>query len=308
MIVVGAGAAGIAAAAYLKRQGFSVIVLEAAADVRKFGRVRKGDPFGLSSGIDLGAEWIHVGTKTTPRRGGGFAGPNELLRALLRDLSDDVDKDFSGKVIDDCDDTGTGDHRWVDYTWWDFFNDSIVRPNNLDIRRGMVVNKIWGKRGKQWVYGDDGSEFQGTYVLVTVSMQLLQDETIDFTPKWLPNKATRAIDRYTMGGGIKAWLEFDSNICANLRNDACEDGKFSLWVLQEPGIGQGDGEMFFSEMTGHPDEDRNIIGYFIQVSKGITNAHTDAFAENCHDERLAYETAHSRAGQQGSGQTSAHPQ
>eukprot|EP00746_Dinoflagellata_sp_MGD_P048662 gnl/MRDRNA2_/MRDRNA2_220670_c0_seq1.p1 gnl/MRDRNA2_/MRDRNA2_220670_c0~~gnl/MRDRNA2_/MRDRNA2_220670_c0_seq1.p1 ORF type:complete len:141 (-),score=27.34 gnl/MRDRNA2_/MRDRNA2_220670_c0_seq1:149-571(-) len=59
--VIGSGAAGITAAAELAREGYDVVVLEAAN--RTGGRMYTGKPFGTGVPLDLGAFHITSGTK-----------------------------------------------------------------------------------------------------------------------------------------------------------------------------------------------------------------------------------------------------
>ena len=55
VVVIGAGMAGLAAAANLKKRGFAVVVLEARDRIG--GRMRTDRSFGCA--VDLGASWVH---------------------------------------------------------------------------------------------------------------------------------------------------------------------------------------------------------------------------------------------------------
>jgi monoamine oxidase len=57
VIVIGAGAAGLAAASMLARGGLSAVVLEASD--RPFGRVQTVRPAGWPAAVELGAEFLH---------------------------------------------------------------------------------------------------------------------------------------------------------------------------------------------------------------------------------------------------------
>lgn len=63
IIVIGAGAAGLAAAGELGRQGWRVAVLEARARIG--GRVMSAAPAGWPRPVELGAEFLHGGSRTT---------------------------------------------------------------------------------------------------------------------------------------------------------------------------------------------------------------------------------------------------
>ena len=221
VIVVGAGAAGLTAAWHLQEQSstsaaWTVKVLEASSD-RIGGRIRKDDQaFAGNVAIDVGAEWIH-------------GPPAQILNPILdRDVVTELGSNrivahqygqvsvWDGQEFyQENPDFGIGDHKWVDYTWFDFFNNQVAsefNSNVVDIVLNCPVTEIAYSytitTNGSSVTCQNGDTYQADYVLVTVSMQQLQSNRIQFTPV-LPDNYRNAIASFQMEPAIKVFLEFD---------------------------------------------------------------------------------------------------
>lgn len=231
-VVVGAGAAGLTAAYHLQKAGLSVKILEASDCIG--GRLRKNDGF-ADFPLDMGGEWIH-------------GRPGKILNPIL-------DENVASRVETILHNTGwmriwTGkrfaklppiprcwdaDHKWVGSTWWDFFNDNLVaalRPDTIVLSSPVVSvdygdshsNDDGGGSPVSTVTCASGDIYQASYVVVTVSIKLLQDNAITFVPA-LPKRHRKAISQYSMGNALKVFLKFsrtfyprDFLILKDLRN------------------------------------------------------------------------------------------
>ena len=248
IIIVGAGASGLSAAALFKNKykedgsPFNIIGLEANNKTFSDGFAgRMGGSLPLSAGpnsnsfdmyLDLGGQYVSTNPSTIdrddfyqmPNR------PNDLLQDLLSDISPNEAVDFSDMLLNspspscqsncssDVTYHGSSDFRWNDSTWYQFFANNIVKPNNIeeDFVYGCQVRDI--KTSVKLVSAvcynsntDKFEEYDAEKVLVTASMQVLKDRAISFTPE-LPDTHRFAINRWTGGNGLKAWLEFDDEI------------------------------------------------------------------------------------------------
>lgn len=206
-IVIAAGAAGLTAAYHLVANGLSVKVLE--ADSRVGGRLKKDDTL-ADFPVDLGAEWI------TPLRGDT---PQDTINAIV-----DYDvvsasgyemvryniplSTWNGTAFSE-EPTNWNDHKWVDSTWFDFFNDNIASaiPSG-DIVLGCQVTAIdYSTAFAPVVTCDNGNTYNSNYVIVSVPMKVLQDGGITFTPG-LPADYQEAINDFSIGSALRLSMKF----------------------------------------------------------------------------------------------------
>ena len=213
VIIVGAGAAGLTTAFHLRQAGWEQVrILEASPRIG--GRVLRDAQTFAGVPVDLGAEWIH-------------GRPAKILNPLLdRDIAEQLKSHIVahkyGKIsvwdgtafYREKPDFGWNDHKWVDYTWFDFFKDHIVSAlNGDDIVLNCPVTAIEYDSTTTTTPGctvqcQNGEAYQADFVVMTVSMQQLQNNRIQFTPA-LPMKYQHAIDSFQMEPAIKVFLEFN---------------------------------------------------------------------------------------------------
>lgn len=312
IIIAGAGTAGLTAAALFKNKykedgsPFKIVGLEANNKTFSDGFAgRMGGSLPLSAGpnsnsfdmyLDLGGQYVSTNPSTIdrddfyqrPNR------PNDLLQDLLSDISPNEAVDFSDMLLNspspsclsncsrDVTYHGSSDFRWNDSTWYQFFADNIVKPNNIeeDFVYGCQVRDI--KTSIKLVSAvcynsntDKFEEYDAEKVLVTASMQVLKDRAISFTPE-LPDTHRFAINRWTGGNGLKAWLEFNDDINWFKGNMYVREvfvpdfyGPSQPFVFNRcgfdfnpTGFGFGDGLYFFDETYSNPSSDKNVIGFF----------------------------------------------
>ena len=203
VIIVGAGAAGMAAGYLLKRYGVDFKIIEASE--RYGGRLKKSDDF-ADFPIDIGAEWIH----THPR----------ILADIINNPAIDAQIDiivYNPQTIKSWRDGKLRSHNFIrnlysewkfkNTTWFDFFEDYIVP----EIQENIILNKpiveINYEDTKVKLRTADNEIFEGDKVLLTTPIKILQNGVIEFYPP-LPVAKTEAINKIFMGDGIKIFIEF----------------------------------------------------------------------------------------------------
>jgi monoamine oxidase len=254
VVVVGAGAAGLTAASVLKKHGLSVRVLE--SDQCIGGRMRKTTKWHNIS-IDIGGEWIHVD-------------PSKILTEIV-DGSDiipaTIPHDFGDLAVYDheanefyYEKTESGDDfeawKWVNSTWWDFFNDHVASSVRDDIVLGCVVQSIDYSNKPAMVTCQNGEIYNADYVIVTVSMKVLQDGLIQFTPA-LPGKYLKVLDEFRMEPALKVFMEFSETFYPDVFEVEQDYERYSL-DMESASYGE---RVFYNEMFGQ-EKSAHILGMF----------------------------------------------
>ncbi len=204
VLIIGAGASGLAAGYLLERYGIDYQVLEASE--RFGGRVKQLDSDFADFPIDLGAEWIHDHP------------------SILAALRDDATAEGSVEVIpyspqsisvwkDDClSSSNWARHYYQEYkfkrtTWYGFLERYIapsVLPNIL-FEQPVVQIDTTGNQVE--VTTEDGTVYRADRVLLTVPIAVLQSGSISFVPE-LSQERIDALDRIEVPHGIKVFHTF----------------------------------------------------------------------------------------------------
>ena len=198
VLIIGAGAAGLSAAYLLNQQGIAFEILEASSIYG--GRMKRTTEF-ANFPIPLGAEWLHDRRK--------------VLDEILNDQSVEiktVTKNYNPKVdyalIDGKKGTletlgFTIDLKFINATWFDFYEDYIVPSIKNKIRFNQVVSSIDYSTDKVVVETKE-QKYTADRVIITVPVKLLQNNAISFTPS-LPEEKLQAIKEVKVWGGCKAF-------------------------------------------------------------------------------------------------------
>mmetsp|Transcript_23981 Transcript_23981/g.58609 ORF Transcript_23981/g.58609 Transcript_23981/m.58609 type:complete len:1038 (+) Transcript_23981:129-3242(+) len=239
VVIVGAGAAGLTAAYHLEQQGLSVVVLEAAN--RYGGRMKQDNTWDVSMG--LGPEWLHVDD------------PNEMLSRIVgrtvnkRTINEpNLAHRWTGTTLEyNPPGSNSGDYRWMDGTWWDFFDQELA--SNLQantIVLNSLVQKIDYEYEKPVVFLTDGRRYEGSYVIVTASVRTLQLGEINFVPS-LPSSHIDAINSIEMDITVKVFMEFTEKFYPEMfalqsdRDDyssSCGSSNHGLRLFYDPTVGR----------------------------------------------------------------------
>lgn len=202
IVIVGAGAAGMAAGYLLKRQGIDFQLIEAAPAYG--GRLKKATGF-ADFPIDMGAEWIH----THP----------EILAAIT-DKPENTHfgtMEYNPQVIKTWKNGRLKSHNYLRYvysewkfkrsTWFDFFEQHIIPEISEHIVLGQPITAINYEAEKVILTTANKDVYQADKVLITTSVKTLQNQQITFQPT-LPEPKREAIGRVFMGDGLKLFIEF----------------------------------------------------------------------------------------------------
>jgi len=180
VIIIGAGAGGLAAGYLLKQQGVDFEILEASTVYG--GRMKINTDF-ADFPIPLGAEWLETG--------------KSIFQEIVNDCSISVNVD----TIADA-----PDRKFVNSSWFNFFEQYIVPSISDKIAYNKIVQSI-DYSGEQIVVDtQDGQHIAGK-VIVSVPLKILQDGDISFIPS-LPQEKIYAINDTTIWEGFKAFFEF----------------------------------------------------------------------------------------------------
>ncbi len=203
VIIVGAGAAGMAAAYLLQRYGIDFQIIEASSDFG--GRVKRADDF-ADFPIDLGAEWIH-------------ASPSVLAEIIDNpDVSASIDFVTYNPQTFRISDDGTltqqnfasnfySEIKLKDTTWYGFFEQYIVPSFRDKLILNTPIMSIDYTAEKVQLTAQNGAVFEADKVLLTAPIKVLQANDIEFVPS-LPTEKLATINSIFMGDGLKAFIEF----------------------------------------------------------------------------------------------------
>jgi len=201
VLIVGAGAAGLTAGYLLNQQGIDFQIVEASSVYG--GRMKRTIDF-TDFPIPLGAEWLHI--------------EKDIFHEITNNPSIQVDIEmkpydtavdyalFEGSQVS-LDDVGiTIDQKFVNSSWFDFFEEYVVPSIRNKISFNEIVNSI-DYSGDQVLIRTSNGEILADKVILTVPVKVLQNGAISFTPE-LPEDKLGAINDVTVWGGFKAFIEF----------------------------------------------------------------------------------------------------
>ena len=215
VIVIGAGASGLAAANILERNNIDYLILEA---TDRFGGRLKKDTTLADFPIDLGAEWIHSNPIVFNKIKGvsGTKIEEDLIPYHLESAAKwngfeikEVSKsklDFMYRFLPEL--------KFKSSTWYDFVKDNLANSVKEKILFNSPVKSIDYTSDQVIVKTVDGNVFEADRVLVTVSIGVLKSETIHFIPA-LDVKKQKAIASVKFRPGLKVALKFSDSFYHN---------------------------------------------------------------------------------------------
>lgn len=239
VLIVGAGAAGLAAGYLLHRFGIDFTIVEARD---RIGGRTKGLSGFADFPIDLGAEWIHD--------------EPELLGQLLDDPSLSASVEvvpyspetlyvYDGALLQ-LNAVGNyyGEYKFRRSGWFEFLDQFVAEPIRDRIRLGLPVTSIDTSDPAGVTVVAGGETLTADRVLVTVPTAVLQAEVIAFTPP-LSEAKLAAIDTIDVAPGLKVFMEFEERFYPDL--------------VSRDGVGQN--RLYYDAAFGK-DSDRNVLALF----------------------------------------------
>jgi monoamine oxidase len=209
VIIVGAGAAGLAAAKKLEEKGIGYQILEATDKVG--GRIQKNENF-ADFPIDLGAEWIHEDKsilnylinqpENEPNIETILYQPMNVQQVVGNTISQIPNQD----MIDYYADYIT-EYKFKNTTWYDYIDENFAQNIEQNIIYNSKVTTVDYTGNKVVLTTENGTEHQADKVILTVSVGVLKSNAISFNPP-LSLEKTTAIQDVEFLPGFKLFMKF----------------------------------------------------------------------------------------------------
>jgi monoamine oxidase len=180
VLIIGAGAGGLAAGYLLKQQGVDFEIIEASSVYG--GRMKINTDF-ADFPIPLGAEWL------------------ETNKGIFQEIVNDSNISVNIETIADA-----PDRKFVNSSWFNFFEQYIVPSVIGKISFNTIAQSI-DYSGDQIVVTTQNGQQIADKVIVSVPLKILQDGDISFVPS-LPQRKSNAISDTIIWEGFKAFFEF----------------------------------------------------------------------------------------------------
>lgn len=220
VLIIGAGAGGLSAGYLLSQLGLDFKILEASSETG--GRMKINRDF-ADFPVSLGAEWIE--------------GEKEVLDEIINDPSVKAELEL---IKDDP------DFKFVNYSWFNFFEDYILPSVKSQIQFNRQVNSI-DYSGNKLVVSSSGELYFADRVILSVPLKILQEGGISFTPA-LPQNKSDAIHKAVVWDGFKAFFQFSEQFY----------GEGHAFEIRPKEAGQ---KIYYDASLGH-DTSRYVLGLF----------------------------------------------
>lgn len=231
VIIVGAGAAGLAAAKVLEQNNINYKILEASD--RYGGRLKKNTTL-ADFPIDIGAEWIHSAPIVLNKLKGkaGDQIDEELIPYHLEETyswdgqkykkSSQSENDFMYKFMPES--------KFKNSTWYDFVNENIAATVKHKIEFNSPVKEINYSGNKVLLKTKNGEVYTADKVLVTVSIGVLKSNHIKFIPD-LSKEKKEAINAIEFLPGFKIAMKFNEKFYPDAINCKVESGEKGFYDI-----------------------------------------------------------------------------
>ncbi len=231
VIIVGAGAAGLAAAKVLEENNIDYKILEASD--RYGGRLKKNTTL-ADFPIDLGAEWIHSAPIVLNKLK-GKAG-DQIDESLIPyhveetyswdgqnyEKDAQAQNDFMYKFMPES--------KFKNSTWYDFVNENIAATVKHKIEFNSPVTEINYLDNKVQVKTKNEAIHTADKVLLTVSIGVLKSNHITFTPD-LSMEKKEAINSIIFHPGFKLVMKFKEKFYPDAINCEVETGEKGFYDI-----------------------------------------------------------------------------
>ena len=209
VIIVGAGASGLAAAKKLEEEGISYQILEATEKLG--GRIQKNESLADFS-IDIGAEWIHEDKSilnylisqpgNEPNVETILYQPMNVQQVIGNTISQIANQDMVDYYADYI-----TEYKFKSTTWYDYIHENFTQNIEQNIIYNSKVKTIDYSGDLVTLTTDNGTEYQAGKVILTVSIGVLRSNAINFNPP-LPAEKITAIQDVKFFPGFKLFMKF----------------------------------------------------------------------------------------------------
>ena len=203
VIIVGAGAAGLAAAKILEQNKINYTILEA---TNRYGGRLKKDTILADFPIDIGAEWVHSApiTLNVLKGKAGTQIDEELIPYRLENTARWDGKEY--KHVSSWENNFRynfmPESKFKNTTWYDFVNDNIAKNVKNKIKFNSPVTSIDYSKNEVTVTTSNGVNQKADKVLVTVSIGVLKSNMIAFNPE-LGQKKRKQLNQFHLNQDLK---------------------------------------------------------------------------------------------------------
>lgn len=208
VIIIGAGASGLAAAKVLEQNNIDYIILEA---TNRYGGRLKKDTTLADFPIDIGAEWLHSAPITLNKLKGkqGEEIDEELIPYHLETVANWDGKKYkiNPRWQNNFMYNFMPESKFKNSTWYDFVNENIANTVKHKIQFNSPVTAIDYSGDKVIVKTKNGNTYATDRVLVTVSIGVLKSNMITFIPE-VNEERKKAIEAITFHPGFKVAMKF----------------------------------------------------------------------------------------------------
>lgn len=217
VIIIGAGAAGLAAAVQLDKNGVDYTILEATDHYG--GRVQKNELF-ADFPIDLGAEWIHA-DKSSLNILIGKEGEEPEQETILYAPMDVIEVSEDGEVSQVNELTlnlsyqSYPEYKFKNTTWYDYLDTNFATSVKDRIIYNSTVISINHNQDKIEINTAQGITYEADKVISTVSIGVLSSNAIQFIPA-LPDSKRNALNATDFYPGFKLFMKFSQDFYADM--------------------------------------------------------------------------------------------
>ncbi|MEP2718914.1 FAD-dependent oxidoreductase [Pseudophaeobacter sp.] len=253
ILVLGAGAAGLAAGLHLAQQGVAFKILEAG---RTYGGRMKVDRNLADFPVSLGAEWLHTRPAVLSKMAG-----REVGLETLRYQRSDSQFQITGDEVSQGRLGPYPDRKFVNSSWYDFYSQFITPAVTPHILFRQVVKTIDYSGPRVVVTTTRGKRFVADKLLITLPLKILQSGSVRFVPE-LPAAKQKALRAARAWPGIKVFFEFSR--------------KFYPAFIDYTVRPKSSGYRLFYDAAYGQNSQRNILGFFAVGNPALPYVNGDA--------------------------------
>lgn len=231
VIIIGAGASGLAAAKVLEQNNVDYLILEA---TNRYGGRLKKDTTLADFPIDIGAEWVHsapIVLNVLKGKKGKQIDEELIPYKLEKTASWDGEKyKITPKWENNAMYNFLPESKFKNSTWYDYVDKNIAQTVKHKIKYNSPVTEINYSADKVIIKTENGENYEADKVLVTVSIGILKSNYINFIPV-LNLEKKKAIEEITFHKGFKVALKFSEKFYPDFVNCKVKNGEKGFYDI-----------------------------------------------------------------------------